>query len=305
MPLFGQFFKAVIFKKAWRDIFEAMVKELIKPAKSKWKALGKKIAGKDVIKKLSAVGSTLKGIGTAALFPLNMFLSVLDAFGVAEPFLELFSMVLEIIGASLVTTLMPAFDKLVEIFTDPVIIDFLGDLGTILGIVLTPIVDGLTFAFGLLKDVIELFGTPLDVLKTAWENVSSWWEDLWSGELLKNTGIAIGNWWDDIWSGQLLSSKAKPVSEALQDAYNSWTQTGQIPNWVSASGMVDEMMALGAVAPPAGGPPAGTRGVAGKLGDIGIFDFPSININIEGNANLDTLEETMEELMYAAMYGLT
>lgn len=312
VKLFGQSFK--LFAGAWKEIYHAMKEELTKKAKKEWKILGKTIAGKKTVKRFAAIGKTIKGIGSAALFPLNMFMSVLDAIGIAEPFLELFSGVLEIVGAAVMEKLMPAFNKLVEVLMSEPMIGFLTDIGHLLGVVLEPIITifvgvlkGLEPAFDSVKIIIDALTPALELLGPAFEAVG-----MVIGGIVALPGMAL-SW---------ITEEATKYADAIADqkaadrqrrrekvamGLAEYTATGVMPAWAVGTGYAQlirsaqttawEQSALfgGDIAGLGGATAAGIGAAAGQA--LGI------TFNIDGNLTQEAADKILEQLQLSGVYN--
>ena len=114
--------------------------------------------------KVKEIGKTFKNIGAMAMGPISMVMSVLDAFGVAEPLLEAFSGILAIIGGSIMKALIPALQKFMDILFSPEMIELWVLLGNIIGKMLAPIL--VVFAT-VLTALMPIFKILLDLLTSS------------------------------------------------------------------------------------------------------------------------------------------
>lgn len=136
------------FAKAMQESLKALkpLMDEIKKVPKKKLQIAKEVFGK------------IKGIGTVALGPISMILSVLDAFGVAEPLLSAVTAILSLIGGSIMKTLMPALQKLMDILFSPEMIELWVLLGNIIGKMLAPVL--VVFAV-VLKALMPIFNLLL------------------------------------------------------------------------------------------------------------------------------------------------
>lgn len=111
-----------------------------------------------------SLGSGFKALGNMTMGPMGVLLSVLEAFGVVEPILEIFSGVLEVIGAGILQSLMPAITKLMDILFSPPMMKLWETLGEIIGVTLMPGLMALMIPLEIIAPIIEALGPLLDIV---------------------------------------------------------------------------------------------------------------------------------------------
>lgn len=160
-------------KGGFNEIAAAFKKIIMEDTIKGWKKIGKVLGEKSkVLKGLFKAGKALKGVGQMAMGPLNAIMSFMDALGIAEPFLEIFSGILELIGAAAIEALTPAINTLAELFSDQAFIDALTDIGELIGLVLTP---ALQILAPILKIVASAIGFVSNAIKGGFDAVGEWW----------------------------------------------------------------------------------------------------------------------------------
>ena len=157
MPLksFAKDFR-IEMRKMLKETFEGFKppKGLTDTFKTMWKdaSVGKMKKVQAVFKGMSIVAKELKAV---ALGPLNLLMSILDAFGAAQPVLEIFSAFIQMIGVGMMEAMMPAFEYMAELLQDKEFMDSLKDVGRLLGTVLSAALIGIVDIFRMLVAILS------------------------------------------------------------------------------------------------------------------------------------------------------
>ena len=115
-------------------------------------------------KGLSGVKDIFSGIKDVAMMPFTIMSGIMDfmkALGIVEPILNLITMLIEILGASIMKKMMPAFMRLFNALMESGIIDLIIIIGELIGGVLSVVFDALAIA---LKAMNPLFEVLSDIL---------------------------------------------------------------------------------------------------------------------------------------------
>lgn len=141
----------VTVKGITRRIIGTMGKAIFKPFIKGYKDMGKALSDKDMkksTKMLRQAGAGLKGMAGFITGPLGTIMGILDKIGIAQPFMEIFNAIIEIIGAAAIQPLLPILEQLMDILMSEEVTGFLTTIGTMIGTVLN-------VALGIFCDVLE------------------------------------------------------------------------------------------------------------------------------------------------------
>lgn len=141
----------VTVKGITRRIIGTMGKAIFKPFIKGYKDMGKALSNKDMkksTKMLRQAGAGLKGMAGFVTGPLGTIMGILDKIGIAQPFMEIFNAIIEIIGAAAIQPLLPILEQLMDILMSEEVTGFLTTIGTMIGTVLN-------VALGIFCDVLE------------------------------------------------------------------------------------------------------------------------------------------------------
>lgn len=166
----------VTVKGITRRIIGTMGKAIFKPFIKGYKDMGKALSDKDMkksTKMLRQAGAGLKGMAGFITGPLGMVMGVLDKIGIAQPFMEIFNAIIEIIGAAAIQPLLPILEQLMDILMSEEVTGFLTTIGTVIGTVLNvvlgifcDVLEQLKPVFVALNPLIETLGGFIGTLAT-------------------------------------------------------------------------------------------------------------------------------------------
>jgi hypothetical protein len=269
MPAAGEFFSTV-FRGGFKDAMAAFKEHITAPWKEQAEKLGKSMFDKKSVKMMWKTGQIMKGIGAMALGPLNVVLSVLDALGIAEPFLDVIGGILEILGGAVMEAMAPALEVFAEVLSDPEVVEALTTIGTIIGVVLTPIVKAFALA---LKGLAWVFNKTIGIFKGIGKGIVGFFTKL--KERSKKSQEKL---------------KEASVKEYMKTGFISpYLRGTKFGDWVKKEGekrLREEQLAARAKAMPA----------VQRFGG-------GVVINIQGNADAKTLEELIDKVGFDQAMG--
>ena len=115
-------------------------------------------------KGLSGVKDIFSGIKNVAMMPFTIMSGIMDfmeALGIAEPILDIITLLIEILSASIMKKMMPAFMKLFNALMESGLIDLIIIIGELIGGVLSVAFDALEIALKAMNPLFEILAEIL------------------------------------------------------------------------------------------------------------------------------------------------
>ncbi len=114
--------------------------------------IGDKVSA--IFGKKSPISKGLKGLKSGFGSLVGMAMGFIEKLGVLQPIMDIIGIIFEVIGGAVMEALMPAFQVLIDVITDPVFLDMLMEIGQIIGAILTPIIQIFAEVLQMLMPVI-------------------------------------------------------------------------------------------------------------------------------------------------------